>query len=253
MAHFLKLLGSASLEGGDGPLRGPAAQRHRLALLALLATARGGGVGRDRLAAFLWPESDTEHARNSLKQAVHAIRRALGADVIVSVGDELRLDPGAITSDLAAFEEAVAAGDAARAVAAYGGPFLDAFFLRDAPEFERWAEVERARLHAAFGAMLEVLATRAEQSGDASGAVVHWSRLAAEFQGNSRHTLGLMRALAAAGDRAGAIRQAEVHAIVLREEFGAEPDAEVLALAARLRASPERAAPPPCQSNRSGL
>ncbi len=244
MAHFLKLLGSASLAGDEGPLRGPAAQRHRLALLALLATARGSGVGRDRLAAFLWPESDTEHARNSLKQAVHAIRRALGADVIVSVGDELRLDPVAITTDLAAFEEAVAAGDAARAVAAYGGPFLDAFFLRDAPEFERWAEVERARLHAVFGAMLEALATRAEQSGDATGAVVHWSRLAAEFQGNSRYTLGLMRALAAAGDRVGAIRQAEVHAIVLREEFGAEPDAEVLALAARLRASPDRAAPP---------
>lgn len=242
MAHFLTLLGGASLVGNDGPLRGPAAQRHRLALLALLAAARGSGIARDRAAAYLWPESDTDRARNSLKQTVHAIRRTLGTEAIVSVGDDLRLDPALVATDLAAFEHAAADNDAARAVASYGGPFLDGFFLRDAPEFERWIEGERARLHASFAAMLEVLAISAERAGNLDGAVVHWRRLAAEFPGNSRFALGLMRALAAAGDRVSAIRHAEVHALLLKEEFGAEPDAEVMALAERLRTSPERAA-----------
>ena len=52
----LKLFGGASLEGPVGALTGRAAQRHRLALLALLAASGGGaGVTRDKLIAYLWP------------------------------------------------------------------------------------------------------------------------------------------------------------------------------------------------------
>src|SRR3989449_3685365 len=36
--------------------------------------------------------------------------------------------------------------DLAGAVALYGGPFLDGFYLRGSDEFERWAETERGRL-----------------------------------------------------------------------------------------------------------
>ncbi len=45
-----------------------------------------------------------------------------------------------------------------------------------------------------------------------------------------------MRALEMLGDRAGAIRQARLHEVLIEEEFGAEPDAAVRALAARIRA-----------------
>ncbi|HEV2735281.1 MAG TPA: hypothetical protein VGV85_10620, partial [Longimicrobiaceae bacterium] len=46
------------------------------------------------------------------------------------------------------------------------------------------------------------------------------------------------------GDRVSAIRHAEAHEAALREELGIEPDAEVAALAARLRSDPGLASPP---------
>jgi len=60
-----------------------------LALLGYLAAARPTGFHRrDTLVALLWPELDNAHARNSLRQAVHALRAALGPDAVVARGEE---------------------------------------------------------------------------------------------------------------------------------------------------------------------
>src|SRR5690606_24306211 len=114
--YFLKLLGGASLEVDAGPLTGPAVQRHRLALLAILAASRWQGGSRDKHIAWLGPDSDAERARGLLKQAVDAVRRALGPEAILSAGDELRLNDAIVASDVDAFEQAAAAGDPAAAV-----------------------------------------------------------------------------------------------------------------------------------------
>jgi TolB-like protein/thioredoxin-like negative regulator of GroEL len=52
---------------------------------------------------------------------------------------------------------------------------------------------------------------------------------------HSRVALGLMQALAAAGDPAGALRAAAVHEELLRSELGASPEPAITALAATLR------------------
>ena len=59
-------------------------------------------------------------------------------------------------------ESALAEGSAERAVATYGGPFLDGFYLSDAPEFERWVERERRRLEMEAIAAAWYLADAAE-------------------------------------------------------------------------------------------
>ena len=46
-----------------------------LALLALLGSAGDHGVSRDRVLAYLWPDSDEERARTALRQLVLATRR----------------------------------------------------------------------------------------------------------------------------------------------------------------------------------
>ena len=77
--YYLTLFGTPLLQPRDAsPLAGRAAQRHRLAMLALLALAPGQRLSRDKLIALLWPESDTERARNSLSQALRFLRRYLG-------------------------------------------------------------------------------------------------------------------------------------------------------------------------------
>jgi DNA-binding SARP family transcriptional activator len=143
---FLRLFGYPALEidARDSALS-RATQRHRLALLALLATSRAGW-SRDKLVGLLWPESPSERARNSLSESVYVLRRTLGEQTIVSSGDELRLDAESLRCDVREFEDAVESGDNAGAAALYRGGFLDGFFVSRAPEFERWAESERQRL-----------------------------------------------------------------------------------------------------------
>lgn len=239
----LRLLGGLSLEDDEGVVTGRAAQKRRLALLALLATAPSRTLTRDKLIGYLWPESETEQARHLLSVALYELRKALGEEVLVSRGDEVCLEEG-LRTDLEALDEALAVGEAERAAALYAGPFLDGFFLSDAPEFERWADAGRDRWARRHQAALETLAGERAAAGDVHGAVEAWRRLAALDPYNSRFAAGLVRALAAAGDRAGALQHARIHEVLLREEFGAEPDPELTALVGRLRTEPEGAAPP---------
>jgi DNA-binding SARP family transcriptional activator/tetratricopeptide (TPR) repeat protein len=239
---FLHFLGGAGVQGSDGPVAGRATQRRRLALLSLLALAPGRALSREKLIGYLWPEHTTEQARRLLTVSVYEIRRALGEQALLTRGDELVLDP-AVGVDVVEFREAVEAGHWDRAVTRYRGPFLDGFYVADALEFERWAEVEREHLARQFREALERWAEQRRDGGDARGAVEAWRRLAAEDPFNGRVAVGLMGALDAAGDHVGAIRHARVHAKLLCEELGVEPDAEVEALAERLRREPAAALP----------
>src|SRR5688572_9947499 len=174
-APTLKLLGGAVIQTGDTPLGGPAAHRHRLALLALLAV-NGRPMSRDKLVAFLWPERDTEHARNLLKTAVHELRKLLAENAIVSIGDQLSVDPTQLRCDVTEFEAAVAAKDYVKAASLYGGPFLDGFFLKDASEFEHWVDAKRKRLADSYARVIENVpvepVTRGETRATAQPAVV---------------------------------------------------------------------------------
>ena len=234
----LKLLGVPSLERDGELLGGRAAQRHRIALLALLALAPGRRLGRDTLIATLWPESDAERGRNLLKVATYVLRSSLGADALVSAGDELRLDPELVAVDVAEFEAALEAGEYARATALHERPFLDGFFLPEAPEFAHWVDGERARLAAGHRRALEALAAGAEAAGDHGAAVDWWRRRAVADPYDSRVALRLMAALDAAGNRAGALQHAAVHQQLLQAEFGVASAPEVEAEAERLRRAP---------------
>lgn len=240
----LKLFGGLSLEGPEGIVGGRAAQKRRLALLALLATAPGRVASRDKLIGMLWPESDGEQARHLLSVALYEMRKGLGEELLVARGDDIAIGPGVGSADLWDFEAALASADPEAAIAVYSGPFLDGFYVGDSAEFERWMEAERQRLEQRFGDALEALAEQSARRGDVRGAVIALRRRAAQDPHNSRVAKRLMEALALAGDRAGALQHARIHATLLREDFGMEPDPEIAALEARLREEPGPAAPP---------
>jgi TolB-like protein/DNA-binding SARP family transcriptional activator/Flp pilus assembly protein TadD len=232
---FLQLFGGASIRSPTGVMRGPVAQRRRLALLALMATSPGGRVPREKVLAYLWPEADSAGARHRLGDALHALRRSLGRDSILSSGAELQLNPAVVRSDVGDFCAALARQDREAAVALYHGPFLDGFFVPEAPEFDRWIDERRERLGRAHGQALEELAEERGAAADWRGAVRWWRRLELHDPYSSRVAVRLMEALTASGDPASALQHARTHEALLRKELGVEPDAEVVALAERLR------------------
>lgn len=231
----LTTLGGLALEGEQGALSGAAMRPRPLGLLALVAAGGACGRSRDKLMAYLWPESDTGHARNCLKQTLFALRHHLNRDLFVPGASVLRLDPRAVTVDYWDFLRAINGRDYRTAVDSYGGPFLDGFHLEGLAEFERWAEVERARLAQRYQVALEALAAGAEVAGDIVGALGWWQRLTEHDPLSSRIALGLLKALVAVGDRADALRYAELHERLLREELNAAPDTGERVFVARLR------------------
>ena len=213
-----------------------------LALLAILASAGGQGASRDRLLGVLWPESEQERARHALSQTIYSLRRDLGTEVVIATPD-LRIDPSQISSDVADFRTAVAAKNWAEAAALYVGPFVDGFYLAGAPEFERWAEAERASLNADGVRAIERVARECSDHARHEDAIEWWRRLTRLDPANSRLAISYMDALAALGDRTMALAHGKVHAEFLRREFDAEPDPSVQRTMARLREAKSTAGP----------
>jgi DNA-binding SARP family transcriptional activator len=188
------------------------------AVLAWLALE--GPTPRARLAALLWPDSDTEAARNSLRQRLHKLRKAVGAELI-SGETTLALAEG-VSHDL--HESDTVLGHGAHD---YG------------PEFSAWLAQQRERRNGRLRRTLTELADMAERSGDHADGLGHAQELLAlEPQSEAAHRR-VMRLHYLRGDRAAALLAFDRCEQVLKDEVGARPSAETLALLATI----ERAAP----------
>ena len=238
----LRLLGNATIQDDHGSLSGRAVQPRRLALLTLLALAPRRSLSREKLLAYLWPESDTEQGRHLLSVALYELRKALGEGTVVTGRDDVTLVEAALAVDVDEFDSAIRAGAFEQAVELYAGPLLDGFHINDAPDFERWLDAQREHFARRYAEALEKAAQARASRGDVQGAVEAWRKLAAHDPYAARVVCGLMLALEAADDRAGALQLARTHAAAMREEFGAEPDPEVTAIADRLKTAPREAA-----------
>jgi DNA-binding SARP family transcriptional activator len=228
----LQTLGGLSLLD---PVGSPAiTQRRRLALLALLATVGERGLSRDKLLAYLWPESSGENARHALEQLLYSMRRQLPSDAVRGP-DPLRLNPAVVTSDVDEYTRALGRGALADAVALYRGPFLDGFHLGDAAAFDEWVDGERSRLANEHALALYRLAKEAGESEHHTLAIDWWRRLAAVDRLSERTALGLVRALASAGNWAGALQYAQDYEALVREELAVPPTADLAAFIEKLR------------------
>src|SRR3989441_12191575 len=241
----LDLLGTLSLRNDTRPVPVAAQQKRPLGLLAILGLAGGQGLSRDRIEAYLWPESSGTRAQHALDQTVYAIRHALGSDFILSTARELRLNPELVRIDVWEFEQTIRAGQWTAAVGHYKGPLLDGFHFADSHELESWIDTNRTRLRLEYQNAIEFLANLAAEASDHSQSVVWLRRLANSDPLSAGATKKLMRALAASGDRAGAVKHARLYQELVRQELEMEPDSEIGDLAATLsrQAITEAAAP----------
>src|SRR5689334_12280899 len=217
-------------------------------LLAVLAL-RPGPQERETVAATLWPGAAGPAARANLRTAVWALRKAVGDDALIASRTSVGLRPEAITVDLAEHQRRAAAGDTAAAAALCHGELLPGYA-------EDWAETARRRQRAELAETLADRAAAAERDGDAAAAA-RWSRLRCELDplDEAAHA-SLVRQLASAGDRAGALVAGREMTGRLREELGVRPGPALRAALAQARgpgvsgAAPSPADPVPVTGSR---
>src|SRR2546425_2747041 len=231
---ILDLLGTLSLRDDTRPVPVAAQQKRPLGLLAILGLGGKPGLSRDRIEAYLWPESSGARAQHALDQTVYAIRHALGSDVILATARELRLNPELVRVDVWEFEQAIRASQWTAAVGHHKGPLLDGFHFADSHELDSWIESNRSRLRLEYQKAIEFLANSSAEAGDHSQSVTWWRKLANSDPLSAGATKKLMLALAAAGDRAGAVKHARLYQDLVRQELEMEPDSEIADLAAAL-------------------
>jgi predicted ATPase len=234
------------------------------ALLAYLALEADRAHRREALVGLLWPELPEGRARRNLSQALLTLRRALGDRDAPSF---LTVTPHALQfnaasdhwTDVSAFssllatcqahphwrlETCEACGDRfKRAVELYAGPFLQGLSVPDCPAFEEWQLVWRERLHHEATDALQALACGCAQRGEREAALRYaqgWLTADPWHEGAQR---ALMRALAQSGRRTEALAQYKTGRRTLREELGADPAPETMALYGAIR--DQAALPPP--------
>ena len=236
----LRTLGALRLRDARGRDLCGELQPKRLALLIYLAQAPRHFHRRDSLLALFWPELDFEGGRNTLRQALYALRRTLGHGVLEAHGYEEIALADSVWSDVAAFESALERDELEAALDIYGGDLLQGFHVQNvAPDFEHWLETERLRLRIlAVGAAVS-LRDREEASGNLAAAV-RWGHAAWRLDpGNEGVLAGLIDLLVRVGDRAGAVRAYEVFARRALEEYDLAPSEETRALIEAVRSDGE--------------
>src|SRR5438046_6060166 len=157
----LDLLGTLSLRNETHPVPVAAQQKRPLGLLAILGLSGRQGLCRDRIEAYLWPESSSARAQHALDQSVYAIRHALGSAFILSTARELRLNPELVRVDVWEFEQAMRVGQWDAAVGHYTGPLLHGFHFADSCELDSWMDTHRSRLRLEYQKAIECLANGA--------------------------------------------------------------------------------------------
>jgi DNA-binding SARP family transcriptional activator/KaiC/GvpD/RAD55 family RecA-like ATPase len=205
--------------------------RKAQALLAYLAVPLGQPHPRGQLAALLWGETREESARASLRQALFAIRRAVGESSLPSIvleGDTLALEPSSVDVDVAAFERLMADATPPAIEAAstlYQGDFLAGFGV-DEPGFEEWLVTERERLRElALEGFAKLLAHQRRTAGPEAAIQTALRLLALDPLQEPVHRT-LMLLYSEQGRRGTALRQYQHCVAVLQRELGLEPEAE---------------------------
>lgn len=233
-----RTLGAVDLTAADGGDLTPLIrQPKRVALLAYLMIAgRGAFVRRDKLLALFWPEVEVERARSSLRTNLHRLRVMLGADAIVTRGqDDVRASDALIRCDANVLRDAGDAGDHEAVLARYRGELLDGLFVPGAAEFEQWLDRERAELRQlAIRSGWEIV-LRHEQRGDHAGAADVARRVMALDRTDEVGMRRLLGLLIAAGDRSGAATAYEEFRRGVAAELDIEPAPETRAIADALR------------------
>lgn len=241
----IHLLGGLNVYRGDQPLPGFPTQKSR-GLFAFLALNHGRSHSRSTLVGRFWGESPESVARKNLRTDIWRIRTVLepagvepGSCLAVSQDGVALASSADHWLDIHEFEETLdqagtgepgeaQAGLLRHAVELYRGDLLDGVY-------DDWVIFERERLRLRYLDALDRLIRHHDARGEWTEAAAFAQRLLANDPLREHVHRAVIRCNLALGDRAGALRQFDTCARLLRQELEVEPSAETLALAAEAR------------------
>src|SRR5262245_47150988 len=255
-AWQIELLGAFCLRHPREPGRTVArfaSQRGGL-LLAHLALAHTAGSprqqthSRERLVELLWPDADLEAGRLRLRVALNSLRRQLEppgvapGSVLIADRAAIRLAPGAVTTDVAAFEAALREAEQSpdpsdkirclrQAVERYGGDLLPGYY-------DEWVLSERQWLSDRYLAALHQLARLLQQAGEVDAALQALQQAAGADPLREEFHRELVQLYARAGRAADARRQLALLERVQREQLGVTPSHELSSTVAQISEDP---------------
>lgn len=236
--------GCSHCDGGELALQ----SRKVRGVLAYLALARGKRAVRDELAATFWPSAGEQQARQSLRQCLTVLRKALnvgGREILSADGAEVVLDAGAVTVDVDEVLRGLESDDEAVVLAAtphVGGALLENHVFGET-EADDWLRDARVRLHSACQRLLFRCVELYERRGAGDDVQrTYWQILRLHPACEEAHR-GLMRAYAAAGNRSEALSQFRACQDALARHVDAVPSAQTVALFEELRLAEGGAVP----------
>jgi DNA-binding SARP family transcriptional activator len=228
----VRLLGSPSValtEGaGDPSVLGAKA----IALIAYLVL-EPGPHSREELASLLWGESPEAEARASLRQALRAIRTALGP--VIRSGRSVAQLETTLFCDVIEFRRELSE-DPRRVIGAVPPRLLEGFSVRHAPRFDEWVAGVRASLLREYHLALSALAGDAmaqRRWREAGEAADRW--LASDPLSEDAARLSI-EAVYLSGNRGGALARFAAYRDALQRETGCEPGRGLRTLMQRVEA-----------------
>ncbi len=213
--------------------------RKAIALFVFLAITRQP-QSRERLAAFLWPESDLTHAHAALRRTLSELHTALGGQGLLIRRETVELvEKADIWVDVQAFRQYIAECRAhshptgemcpdclrllSEAAVLYRDDFLSGFNLRDSAEFDDWQFFQADTLRRELAWVLEMLVNCTSNAGNYEAAIQHARRWLALDPLHEPAHRQLMLIYAYAGQRNAALRQYQDCVRILEQELSTAP------------------------------
>lgn len=230
----LRILGGLEWSSVTGEVARDVTRQRRL-IMACLALAGAKGLSRTELCALFWPDSPSALARNSLRQGLAAIRKALSGNVgeagVLSLQSDLetvRMLPNPTAVDVHAFRDGLRRNDRNGWIAAanaYQGELLAGVEVSE--DLEPFLAPHRRSLVDQSEALAECL-SKADDADEETLATAHAlaERLLRSFPTSEAAHRALMRVHIRRGRTNAALRQFEQCREALSRELQVEPDAE---------------------------
>ena len=214
-----RLLGPLEVADDDGPVRITPGKES--ALLALLLIHVREALAVEQIMEELWGCARPSNARKQVQIHVSRLRKALGAERIVTTPGGYRLQAEDDEVDSRRFEAAAGAGRPSEALSEWRGEALADF------RYAAFAQAEARRLEELRDLARAELVDEALAQGDANTVI---PELEAEIERNPLHERPrgqLMRALYLAGRQADALDAYRAARATLERELGVEPSPDL--------------------------